>query len=69
MNHCPVYFFRRRPRLRLESIRPHGVGPTPALCTGLKNALDLPHASTGCNQCGAVCPVGIPLSRLLARPA
>ena len=30
-------------------------------------ALDLPHASTGCNQCGAVCPVSIPLPSLMHR--
>jgi L-lactate dehydrogenase complex protein LldF len=31
---------------------------------GLENALDLPHASTMCNQCGVVCPVKIPLPDL-----
>jgi L-lactate dehydrogenase complex protein LldF len=37
------------------------------LYTGLENALDLPHASTGCNQCGSVCPVNIPLPDLMRR--
>ena len=31
---------------------------------GLENALDLPQASTFCNQCGVVCPVKIPLPDL-----
>jgi L-lactate dehydrogenase complex protein LldF len=34
---------------------------------GLENALDLPHASTLCNQCGVVCPVKIPLPELLRK--
>ena len=34
---------------------------------GLENALDLPHASTFCNQCGVVCPVKIPLPDLLRK--
>jgi L-lactate dehydrogenase complex protein LldF len=34
---------------------------------GLENALDLPHASTLCNQCGVVCPVKIPLPDLLRK--
>ena len=33
--------------------------------SGIENALDLPHASTLCNQCGVVCPVRIPLPDLL----
>jgi L-lactate dehydrogenase complex protein LldF len=34
---------------------------------GLENALELPHASTLCNQCGVVCPVKIPLPDLLRK--
>jgi L-lactate dehydrogenase complex protein LldF len=37
------------------------------LYTGIENALDLPNASTGCNQCGSVCPVNIPLPALMHR--
>jgi len=64
MNHCPVY----------QTIGGHAYGwvyPGPMgsvltpLFTGLENALDLPHASTLCNQCGVVCPVKIPLPDLL----
>src|SRR5574343_520975 len=43
---------------------PMGSVLTP-LYTGIENALDLPHASTGCNQCGVVCPVRIPLPKLM----
>jgi L-lactate dehydrogenase complex protein LldF len=43
-------------------------GPIGSILTpmyvGLENALDLPQASTLCNQCGVVCPVKIPLPDL-----
>ena len=63
MNHCPVY----------QNIGGHSYGwvypgPIGSILTpmyvGLENALDLPHASTMCNQCGVVCPVKIPLPDL-----
>jgi L-lactate dehydrogenase complex protein LldF len=63
MNHCPVY----------QNIGGHAYGwvypgPIGSILTpmyvGLENALDLPHASTFCNQCGVVCPVKIPLPDL-----
>jgi L-lactate dehydrogenase complex protein LldF len=63
MNHCPVY----------QNIGGHSYGwvypgPIGSILTpmyvGLENALDLPHASTSCNQCGVVCPVKIPLPDL-----
>ena len=66
MNHCPVY----------QSVGGHAYGwvyPGPMgsvltpLYTGIGNALDLPHASTLCNQCGVVCPVKIPLPDLLRK--
>jgi L-lactate dehydrogenase complex protein LldF len=66
MNHCPVY----------QSIGGHAYGwvypgPMGSVLTptyaGLENALDLPHASTLCNQCGVVCPVKIPLPDLLRK--
>ena len=38
-----------------------------ATYVGLENALDLPHASTFCNQCGVVCPVKIPLPDLMRK--
>jgi L-lactate dehydrogenase complex protein LldF len=66
MNHCPVY----------QSIGGHAYGwvypgPMGSVLTpsfaGLDAALDLPHASTLCNQCGVVCPVKIPLPDLLRK--
>ena len=66
MNHCPVY----------QSVGGHAYGwvypgPMGSVLTptyvGLENALDLPHASTLCNQCGVVCPVKIPLPDLLRK--
>jgi L-lactate dehydrogenase complex protein LldF len=64
MNHCPVY----------QNIGGHSYGwvypgPIGSILTpsyvGLENALELPQASTLCNQCGVVCPVRIPLPDLL----
>src|SRR6476620_11126391 len=66
MNHCPVY----------QSIGGHAYGwvypgPMGSILTptyvGIENALDLPHASTFCNQCGVVCPVKIPLPDLMRK--
>ncbi|MEO5700230.1 MAG: lactate utilization protein B [Casimicrobiaceae bacterium] len=63
MNHCPVY----------QNIGGHSYGwvypgPIGSILTpmyvGLDKAQELPHASTLCNQCGVVCPVGIPLPDL-----
>jgi len=63
MNHCPVY----------QTIGGHAYGwvypgPMGSILTpsyvGIENALDLPNASTLCNQCGVVCPVKIPLPEL-----
>jgi len=39
---------------------------TPAY-VGIENAIDLPNASTLCNQCGVVCPVKIPLPDLMRK--
>jgi len=64
MNHCPVY----------QNIGGHAYGwvypgPIGAVLTpsyvGLKNALDLPQASTLCGACEVVCPVKIPLPELM----
>ncbi|MGA9137423.1 MAG: LutB/LldF family L-lactate oxidation iron-sulfur protein [Methylovirgula sp.] len=64
MNHCPVY----------QSIGGHAYGSaysgpigavlTPAL-VGIENALDLPNASSFCGACESVCPVRIPLPKLM----
>ena len=66
MNHCPVY----------QNVGGHSYGwvypgPIGSILTpmyiGLENAIDLPQASTFCNQCGVVCPVKIPLPDLLRK--
>ena len=64
MNHCPVY----------ESIGGHAYGwvypgpigsvVTPALL-GIKDTRHLPNASTFCGRCESVCPVKIPLPKLM----
>ena len=66
MNHCPVY----------QNVGGHSYGwvypgPIGSILTpayvGIERALDLPQASTLCNQCGVVCPVKIPLPDLLRK--
>ncbi len=66
MNHCPVYFSLGGHAYGWVYPGPMGSVLTP-LYTGIENALDLPHASTACNQCGSVCPVNIPLPALMHR--
>ena len=63
MNHCPGLSEYRRPLVRLGLSRADRLDLTPAYI-GIENALDLPQASTMCNQCGVVCPVKIPLPDL-----
>lgn len=66
MNHCPVY----------QKVGGHAYGwvypgPMGSVLTpnyvGIENALDLPQASTFCNQCSVVCPVKIPLPDLMRK--
>ena len=66
MNHCPVY----------QNVGGHAYGwvypgPIGSILTpayvGIEKALDLPNASTLCNQCGVVCPVKIPLPDLMRK--
>jgi len=64
MNHCPVYFSLGGHAYGWVYPGPMGSVLTP-LYTGIENALDLPHASTGCRQCSSVCPVRIPLPELM----
>lgn len=64
MNHCPVYFSLGGHAYGWVYPGPMGSILTP-LYTGIENALDLPHASTGCRQCSNVCPVRIPLPDLM----
>lgn len=64
MNHCPVYFSLGGHAYGWVYPGPMGSVLTP-LYTGIENALDLPQASTGCGHCGDVCPVRIPLPKLM----
>ena len=66
MNHCPVY----------KAVGGHSygwvyVGPMGAVLTprfvGLEEGSNLPNASTFCGRCEAVCPVRIPLPKLMRR--
>ena len=66
MNHCPVYFSLGGHAYGWVYPGPMGSVLTPLL-TGLAQGSDLPHATTGCNQCGSVCPVNIPLPDLMHR--
>jgi L-lactate dehydrogenase complex protein LldF len=66
MNHCPVYFSLGGHAYGWVYPGPMGSVLTPLL-TGIENALDLPHASTGCGHCADVCPVRIPLPTLMHR--
>ena len=64
LNHCPVY--RKVGGHAYGWVYPGPIGAivTPVL-TGLKQAKDLPYASTLCGACRDVCPVGIDLPKLL----
>ena len=66
MNHCPVY--TRVGGHAFEAVYPGPIGMilTPQT-EGLERRHDLPHASSLCHACTEVCPVGIPISRLLVR--
>ncbi|RMD60794.1 MAG: iron-sulfur cluster-binding protein [Alphaproteobacteria bacterium] len=64
MNHCPVYHAVGGHAYGWVYPGPIGAVLTPALI-GLENAADLPNASTFCGRCEAVCPMEIPLPRLM----
>jgi L-lactate dehydrogenase complex protein LldF len=64
LNHCPVY--GAVGGHAYGSVYPGPIGKvlTPALA-GLEEARDLPNASTFCGRCEEVCPVRIPLPKLM----
>jgi L-lactate dehydrogenase complex protein LldF len=64
MNHCPVYGAVGGHAYGWVYPGPMGSVLTPALI-GLHQAGDLPNASTFCGRCESVCPVRIPLPRLM----
>ncbi len=66
MNHCPVY--TRIGGHAYEAIYPGPIGMilTPQT-EGLRVRHELPHASSLCHACTEICPVEIPITRLLVR--
>ena len=64
LNHCPVY--QAVGGHAYGGVYPGPIGSvvTPAL-VGIENARHLPNASTFCGRCEEVCPMRIPLPRLL----
>jgi L-lactate dehydrogenase complex protein LldF len=64
MNHCPVYAQIGGHAYGWVYPGPMGSVLTPAL-TGIENSFHLPNASTLCGRCESVCPMKIPLPRML----
>ncbi len=64
MNHCPVYGSVGGHAYGWVYPGPIGAVVTPAL-VGIDKAGHLPNASTLCGRCEAVCPVHIPLPKLM----
>ncbi len=64
LNHCPVYTAIGGHAYGWVYTGPMGAVLTPAL-TGLEHASHLPNASTFCGKCEEVCPLRIPLPRLM----
>ncbi|MFM9849528.1 MAG: LutB/LldF family L-lactate oxidation iron-sulfur protein [Hyphomicrobiaceae bacterium] len=64
MNHCPVYAAVGGHAYGWVYPGPIGSVLTPQFL-GVKRAADLPNASTFCGRCEAVCPMKIPLPKLL----
>ena len=64
LNHCPVYVAVGGHAYGWVYPGPMGAVLTPALI-GLHEAGDLPNASTFCGRCESVCPVKIPLPKML----
>ena len=64
LNHCPVYQAVGGHAYGWVYPGPIGSVVTPAL-VGIENAKHLPNASTFCGRCEEVCPMRIPLPKLL----
>ena len=64
MNHCPVYNAVGGHAYGWVYPGPIGAALTPALL-GVAQSAQLPHASTFCGKCEAVCPMKIPLPKLM----
>jgi L-lactate dehydrogenase complex protein LldF len=64
MNHCPVYLSAGGHAYGWVYVGPMGSVLTPQFI-GIEQAYPLPNASTFCGRCEAVCPVRIPLPKLM----
>ncbi len=64
MNHCPVYGAVGGHAYGWVYPGPMGAVLTPSLI-GIENAKHLPNASTFCGKCESVCPMKIPLPKLM----
>ncbi|MBI4183989.1 MAG: lactate utilization protein [Proteobacteria bacterium] len=64
INHCPVYGAVGGHAYGWVYSGPMGAVLTPALI-GIERARDLPNASSFCGRCEAVCPMKIPLPRMM----
>src|SRR5262244_1737694 len=64
MNHCPVYAAVGGHAYGWVYSGPMGAVLTPSL-VGVAEAGQLPNASTFCGQCESVCPVKIPLPKMI----
>jgi L-lactate dehydrogenase complex protein LldF len=64
LNHCPVYGTVGGHAYGSVYPGPIGAALMPGLA-GLRQAQDLPQASSFCGRCEAVCPVKIPLTRIM----
>ncbi|WP_128292309.1 LutB/LldF family L-lactate oxidation iron-sulfur protein [Afifella aestuarii] len=64
MNHCPIYHAIGGHAYGATYVGPMGAVLAPGLF-GLENTANLPNASTFCGRCESVCPVQIPLPKLM----
>lgn len=64
MNHCPVYHALGGHAYGATYVGPMGAVLVPAIF-GLENARHLPNASTFCGRCESVCPMRIPLPKMM----
>lgn len=64
MNHCPVYLAAGGHAYGWVYVGPMGSVLTPQFA-GIENTYTLPNASTFCGKCEEVCPVRIPLPKLM----
>ncbi len=64
LNHCPIYHAVGGHAYGWVYAGPIGAITTPALI-GIENAAPLPEASSLCGRCESVCPVRIPIPKML----